>query len=57
MTLTICIILVFVSFSHCRQLFLAMARLDRGLMSEPLMLVQAYWEWQRLSTDRDKFNW
>mgnify|MGYP000294750892 CR=1 FL=1 len=57
MTLTISIILVFVSFSHCRQLFLAMARLDRGLMSEPLMLVQAYWEWQRLPTDRDKFTW
>jgi hypothetical protein len=43
--------------SHCRQLFLSMHRLDRGLLSEPLMSVQAYVEYQHLSSDRDRFAW
>jgi hypothetical protein len=34
-----------------------MHRLDRGLLSEPLMSVQAYAEYQNLSSDRDRFAW
>lgn len=34
-----------------------MSRLDRGLLSEPLMLVQAFIEYQQLRTDQDKYTW
>lgn len=43
--------------SHCRQLFLSMHRLDRGLLSEPMMAVQAFVEYQRLAGDRERLAW
>lgn len=34
-----------------------MARLDRGILSEPFMVVQAYAEWQQIAGDRERYVW
>lgn len=34
-----------------------MHRLDRGLLSEPLLAVQAFTEWQQQQGDRERYAW
>ena len=40
-----------------REGFYARCRLDRGYMSEPMLLLHALWEWRHCGDDTEKFVW
>ena len=37
--------------------FYARCRLDRGYLSEPMLLLHALWEWRQCGDDTEKFVW